>query len=610
MCAINGFTFANLRLIRSMNQLISYRGPDDGGEYVNSHVSLGNRRLSILDLSTNGHMPMGTHDGRYWITYNGEIYNHQLLKRNLRSHGYKFRSSTDTEVILNGFAHLGPKFINKLNGMFAFAIWDNHTHTLTLARDRVGIKPLYYAIHNNQLIFSSEIKALLLHPLSRDIDPEALNLYFRLLYVPSPWTIYQHIKKLPPASILTFHLGAYSINKYWHPHHPNKSLKAQQIIPTLRATISRSVKRQLVSDRPIGIFLSGGLDSSLVLAFAAKYHHQPINTYTVGFKVDQQWEKYNQDLVNARLTSNFFHTNHHELIVTADDLVTNFDQIIYHLDEPISNPTQIASFNLSQLASQDIKVALTGDGGDELFAGYPRYQHLYFLRMYHHLPLLVRNLTPKVLKHYSLRLQELALKANVVKSAHVQSLLMSQSEDFISQLLNPHINQPYAADKFFNHILINRLTDDINNFTLTDFMTWLPEESLIKSDKLTMAHGLEQRQPLLGNHVLDLAISIPLWQKISMFTSKKIIRDLSRDLLPSQIVTAPKWGFFSPVSKWLRTQLKDYAYDALNSDHLDQFINVKFAKSLMDRHCQGEYFPHSIWGVVTFARWYQTFIAH
>jgi asparagine synthase (glutamine-hydrolysing) len=608
MCGINGFTFPDRKLIKKMNQTILHRGPDDGGEYIDNYVSLGSRRLSIIDLSKNGHMPMSTEDGRFQIVFNGEIYNFQELRIDLISRGVKFKSKTDTEVILKGYREYGKEFISKLNGMFAFAIWDRSTRELILARDRIGIKPLYYALINNQLIFSSEIKAILNHKFPLKIDSNALNLYFRLLYIPSPYTIFQSVHKLAPGHLLTWKDEQIRIDRYWQPVHSPIKASREELLDLLDLQLNQSIKSNLISDRSIGIFLSGGIDSSLVLAIANNYINAPLHSYSAGFRVSDEQEKYNQDLKRAKIVSDYFETKHHEVMVTAEDVANYFPKTVYHLDEPLSNPNQVALYMLSKTAQTDSTVILGGDGGDELFAGYTRYLVLYYLSLYGALPPILKSQLPKLLSLHSKRLGSLLTKIKNHDRVKLHAMFLSQSESVISEILKPEINDFNITPAYFNSFMTSHSGLHIEEFLMTDMQTWLPEESLIKSDKLTMANSIEQRVPLLNNEIVDLALSIPFSKKIYPRQTKVLLRQVASRYLPDSITNATKWGFFSPVAKWLRNELKDFAYDWLTVSTAKDYINTKNAVKIFENHVNGGYQPHELWSLITFNCWYNTFM--
>jgi len=373
MCGINGFNFSayggsaegRKELIKRMNKKIQHRGPDDEGFYLDENISLGHRRLSIIDLSPNGRQPMFNEDKSLALIFNGEIYNFQDLRKDLEEKGHKFHSQTDSEVILHLYEDYQENCLKFLNGIFAFAIWDIKNKELFLARDRIGVKPLYYYHQDGRFIFSSEIKGILEHNIKREINLEAFNHYFRLLYVPAPLTMFRNIYKLPPASYFRLKNGKTEIKKYWEVENFDNLSSKQEIITEIQELMRKSIKGQLISDRPVGIFLSGGIDSTSVLGIVKEFKKDKIKTFSVGFDIEDPNNKFNADFLLARQTSRFYNTEHYELLVASKDVLENLEKVIYHLDEPIAEPTQIATFLLAQLAKEEVVVVLGGDGGDE-----------------------------------------------------------------------------------------------------------------------------------------------------------------------------------------------------------------------------------------------------
>ncbi len=363
MCAINGFNFKDENLIRKMDQITSHRGPDGTGVFLDDGISFGHNRLSIIDLSERANQPMSSFDGKQIIIFNGEIYNFKELKRELGD--YPFRTESDTEVILAAYKKWGIDCVKKFNGIFAFAVWDRERKDLYLARDHIGIKPLYYFHNGGKFIFSSEIKAILVHNISREIDLEALNHYFQLSYVPHPLTIFKDIKKLPAGCWLKVKDGKIEINKYWDITNRENFLLKEEARGKIIRTLEDSVRHQIISDRPVGVFLSGGVDSSIVLGLVRKFAPNITRTYTTGFKdiSAENEKKFNVDFELARQTAKYYGTDHHELIIGLEDVCENLEKIFWHLDEPNGNTTTPAMFLLSETAQKDVAVALGGDGG-------------------------------------------------------------------------------------------------------------------------------------------------------------------------------------------------------------------------------------------------------
>jgi asparagine synthase (glutamine-hydrolysing) len=335
MCGINGFTFRDEELIAKMNNKTKHRGPDATGQFVDSKVSLGHNRLAILDLTPTGAQPMKSDDGSAVVVFNGEIYNFQELRKELEAEGQKFKGTSDTEVIVRGYEAWGIDMVKKFNGIFAFALWDSKKEKLFLVRDQIGVKPLYYAENNGALIFSSEIKAILEHPIKREVNHEALNIYFRVLYVPAPITMFANILKLEPGHILTYERGVIHKESYWNPTFTTALSSKEEAKDLIKNILRDSVQRQMISERPVGVFLSGGVDSTVILGLAAEVSGKTIDTFSVGFETGG--DKFNADARLARLTSEHYHTRHHELIIKNSDVREYLPEVIYHMDEPVAN---------------------------------------------------------------------------------------------------------------------------------------------------------------------------------------------------------------------------------------------------------------------------------
>jgi asparagine synthase (glutamine-hydrolysing) len=610
MCGINGFTFPDRDKLRAMNSRLKHRGPDDQGEYVDEHVSLGNTRLAIIDLSPKGHQPMTDRTGRFVITFNGEIYNFKELREALIAKRYTFRSATDTEVILNLYKEYGEKAFPMLNGMFALAIWDKKEKKLVLARDRVGIKPLYYAIQNSHIFFSSEIKALFVHRLTKEIDHPAMDLYMRLMYIPSPMTIFKGIHKLIPGQLLIWKEGNYNTKFFWklperdEPFTDKKETKAR-----LHQLLFDAVRRQLVSDRPVGIFLSGGIDSSTILALATKMNASPVKSFSIGFSGIDEVEKYNADFLLAKKTAAFFKADHHEFLISPKQALTNFGKLVASMDEPISNPTHIPTYVLAREARKKVVVALGGDGGDELFGGYDRYLWAWYLDQYQRLPRSARQrLIAPLLRKFNRHASEDFFE-NLESEGTAQRYLvfMGQSESELEKI--------YTSDRERVRTKLSTLRGFRHSgksfherIPILDFLHWLPEESLMRSDMMAMQQSLEQRVPFLDNELVDAAFRIPFPWKVGWRTRKKILRETFTDLLPAFIIDQPKRGFFSPAAKWLRNKhWKPFVDDVLSPERMKKtgVFNSDGIRSMVQEHLAGErYHANLIWCALTFQLWY------
>lgn len=584
MCGINGFNFNNRELIEKMNKKIQHRGPDDEGYYFDGNISLGHRRLSIIDLSENGKQPMFNEDKSLCLIFNGEIYNFQELKKDLTDRGHKFISETDSEIILHLYEECGKDCLKLLNGIFAFAIWDVKKRELFLARDRIGVKPLYYYFQGNKFIFSSEIKAILEHNIKREIDLEALNYYFRLMYVPAPLTMLKNIYKLPQAHYLILKENKLEIHKYWDVEDFSDLKSKEEIIGKIQESMRQSIKGQLISDRPVGVFLSGGIDSTSVLGITREFLPGSIKTFSVGFDIEDPSNKFNADFDLARQTSKFYNTEHHELLVSAKDVLENIGKVVFHLDEPIAEPTQIATFLLSQTAKKEVAVILGGDGGDELFGGYKRYYYSYLLNRFR-----VAEMFPFL-------------------KTKIHSRFMFQKEEEIDKILNKEINNQKITGKFFKHNYFKnkRVKDFEKLFMLTDLKTWLVDESLMRTDKMTMAHGLEQRVPILDHHLIELAMKIPSKYKMTnKDQGKAIFIEAMKEYLPKHVLeSGKKKVWLTPMSHWLRTDLNNLAKNVLSSDYCSEsqkYFDFEEIGKMFDDHIEKrKYNLNLIWALITF----------
>ncbi len=613
MCGINGFNFKNEELIEKMNRGIKYRGPDDDGVFVNDNFSLGHVRLSILDLSSAGHQPMFSPDGGFAIVYNGEIYNFLELKKELEEKGYKFKSKSDTEVILNLYKEYGVECLQKLNGIFAFAILDKKNNKLFIARDRIGVKPLYYFGNGNKFIFSSDMKSILKDKeVSRDLDFTSLNYYLRFLYVPEEKTFIKSIKKLRAGHYLILENNNIEIKQYWKiENFEDKYNNFNKTKSLIKDKIQKVVKNQLISDRPVGIFLSGGIDSNIVLSQVVKNNTltggNKTKTYSVGFEVDVEKEKFNTDLNLARQSAKFFNTDHHELLISDKMVRDNFEKVVDKMGEPFSNFTNFSMYFLSEFAKQDVAVVLGGDGGDELFGGYPRYHYSKLISQYQLLPEFSRKL---VFDKVGVKLFGDKFKKFGIKGIDKFLAIRMQNDQDIKRVLKNSLYEKDAVKNYFSKFFNPMVTKDYEkNFMHTDLTTWLIDESLLRSDKMTMAYGLEQRVPLLDHELAELAFKIPTKFKIKGKNTKYILKEAFKDDLPDFIYGAEKRGFFAPGAKWLRTELKPLAYEILSENYCresNDIFNFDEIKNILDNHINGsKYNLNLILSLMTFQVWYK-----
>ncbi|MEK7164732.1 MAG: asparagine synthase (glutamine-hydrolyzing) [Patescibacteria group bacterium] len=599
MCGINGFNFRDSGLIEAMNEKTKHRGPDDVGVFMSRHWSLGHNRLAIIDLSAAGHQPMASADGKLVITFNGEIYNFLEIKKELLELGYKFQSKTDTEVILCAYQEWGRACLQKFNGMFAFAILNTETEELFLARDRMGVKPLYYFCQGGQFIFSSEVKAILRHNVEASLNYDALNIYFRLLYVPSPMTMWQNIHKLEPAhyAVINRH-GEIKKSRYWEFKNESLLTDKEQIKEQISELLHDSVKKQLMSDRPVGVFLSGGIDSTIITGVMSKLSNQ-VNTFSVGFEATEQAEKYNNDFLIARRTAKHFNTSHHEYVLSAQDVLGSLGADIYHMDAPISNHVQAVNLLLARHATAVVKVVLGGDGGDELFGGYERYYYSAIMDK-------IQRLIPKVF---------LPAKVKAAPGVERYMKFFAQKENLVRSFLAGGVNKPamlpgFLSERYFSEV---DKQDFTRQFMRTDMVSWLPDESLARSDKMSMAYGLEQRVPFLDHRLVELADRIPVSYKVGgRGYGKVILREAMAGYLPQFVLDQPKWGWFSPAAKWVRGPLKPIMQETLAPAYCagtrDMF-DFKALNVMLENHNSKKiYALNTLWSVMTFQLWYKRFM--
>jgi len=591
MCGINGFNFKNPELIKRMNDKIRHRGPDDEGIYTDDNISLGHRRLSIIDLSQKGNQPLFNEERSLCIIFNGEIYNFKELRKELEKKGHKFFSETDSEIILHLYEEHKEDCLKYLNGIFAFAIYDIKNKELFLARDRIGVKPLYYYKKDYKFIFSSEIKAILEHDIEREVNLEALNHYFRLMYVPCPLTMFKNIYKLPQAHWLKFKLSSINqdleIKKYWDIKSFKNIKSKKEIITKIQELMRKSVKGQLISDRPVGVFLSGGIDSTSVLGIAKEFKKN-IKTFSVGFDIPDFDRKFNADLDLAKKTSEIYNTEHRELLVGEKDFLNNFEKVIYHMDEPVAEPTQIATFLLSKLAKKEVAIILGGDGGDELLGGYKRYYYSYIL-----------NSMTKIFPF---------LKSKI------HAKFMFQEKNEIKKILKEDINKELTEDFFKNKFFQqDPLVAFDKKFMLTDLRTWLADESLMRTDKMTMAHGLEQRVPILDHRLVELSMKISGKYKIkNKNQGKAIFIEAMKKYLPNHILESDKKKvWLTPISNWLRGDFKEIALEILSENYCPEtrnYFDFNRVRGMFKDHIEKrKYNLNLIWAIITFQVWYKIY---
>lgn len=605
--------------IGGMLATLVHRGPDDGGVWSGDRVGLGHRRLSVIDLSTAAHQPMGTEDGLVQIVFNGEIYNFQELRAQLEKAGYAFRSHSDTEVILQGYRCWGKEVFGRLRGMFALAIWDGANGELVLARDRVGKKPLFYGWHDGALLFASEIKAILAWPgMPRQPDLQAIHHYLTYQYVPAPWSAFKGISKVPQASYMVIRSnGDTSTVPYWSLPSPAsaRSRSVSTLKEELISLLDESVRLRMISDVSIGAFLSGGVDSSAVVAMMARHSSGPVKTFCIGFDEAEYDERQYAQMVADR-----YSTEHHAMTVRPD-AISVLPRIVWHYGEPFADPSAIPTYYVSEIARKHVTVALNGDGGDESFLGYSRYKQCLQTEWVSRVPRLLRRNAgqmaariPAEWEKYKIcriarRAMNIAAERDSVRYA--PSIVYFFEQDKVNgygDLLAPHLADSSIAmlDKWFDES-----PSFVAGAAWADIHTYLPDDLLVKVDIASMAHSLEARSPLLDHKLMEWAARIPSAQKFAGGETKAILKSALESFLPHEVLYRPKMGFGVPIDRWLRNEIKDFAHDILLSTEARQrgLVKPEYVQMLLDEHCGGVRLHHTrLWGLLMLELWFRMWI--
>ncbi len=629
-------------LLRKMCRSFSYRGPDDEGIYINGwtgersqkvSAGLGHKRLSIIDLSAAGHQPMSNEDGTIWVTYNGEIYNFNELRADLASKGHTFKSRTDTEVILHLYEEEGPQSVHHLNGMFAFALWDEEAARLWICRDRIGIKPLVYYWDGRHFAFASEIKALLCDPLiPRELDYEALYLYLAFNYVPAPYTIFKRIKKLEPGHFLVLENGKLRVEKYWDvpqttgAYDSSLSFSQQEEFfkKRLYDCISEAVRARMISDVPLGAFLSGGIDSSIIVALMAKHATEPVKTFSIGFEDVKLFDETHY----ARDVASLFKTDHHEFKLTYRDMLDVLPNVLSTFDEPFADSSAIPTYIVSRETKRHVTVALSGDGGDELFAGYRSYLGEYWFARYMMIPALFREGLIERLIHAlpdsrDIKVMEYIRRTKKfirgTKGSFSERLLSWKEifpQDIRNKLLLMSNNSGNGSEKGLalrrlQSYLASYRGDRINKILYSDVKDSLPGDMLTKVDWMSMKNSLEVRVPFLDHRVVELAFKIKGPLKLYKGKTKYLLKETFKDLLPPSLYGRPKAGFEIPISRWLKTDLKFLIEEYLAKDRIskqgifDYEIIRPLIQNLMANKTDTSWM---LWNLIVFQFWHENYL--
>ena len=618
-------------LLLRMRETMIHRGPDDGGLYVSPDGTCGlaHRRLSIVDLSPAGRQPMANEDESVWIVFNGEIYNHREIKRKLEASGHRYRSQTDTETIIHLYEEKGVECLHDLRGMFAFAIWDTKRRMLFLARDRLGVKPLYYTFQNGRFLFASEIKAILEDPrIERDIDSEALYHYLTFLTTPAPMTLFKGIRKLPAGYSLTVdERGEVRHSQYWDAIIESDPLTSSEecYVEQIRKLLSESIALRMMSDVPFGVFLSGGIDSSTNVALMAAMMDRPVETFTVGFKNHETWN----ELHHARRIAELFKSNHHEVLIDHRDLLDFLPRLIYHQDEPIADPVCVPLYFVSKLAKENgVIVIQVGEGSDELFSGYPAYLKTlaFHRRIWRHLKDVPVPLSRVAflglsglsrLLHRGFELTENVRKAidaqepfwggAIVFTETTKKLLLSTRFKKVSDGLSSHD----AVRPYYQKITEEKPDADLlERMIYLELKLRLPELLLMRVDKITMATSVEARVPFLDHKLVEFAMPIPRSVKIKD-QPKYILKRSVEGLIPDDIIYRRKQGFGAPVREWFFEAMGGYLREALLRSSIRErgFFDYGYVETILNAHLagKGDYSPF-LWNLLNLSLWYDNWI--
>lgn len=627
MCGIAGAAWSDparavdAQDLNRMGNALRHRGPDDQHHYLDQNAGLVHRRLSIIDLSA-GRQPLSNEDGTVWIVFNGEIYNFKELRQRLEARGHQFRTATDTEAIVHLYEEDGLDCLSQLRGMFALALWDAPRRRLLLARDRLGKKPLVYSCQPGRLVFASEIKALLELPqFPREIDPLAMDQYFSLGYVPHPRTIFRGIAKLPPAHYAVYEQGQLQIGRYWTPQPgPEVAHSEKEYCRLVREELTEATRLRLISDVPLGAFLSGGIDSTIIVGLMQKFAARPTKTFSIGFSV----KEYDESQF-ARQSAKHLGTEHHEFLVQKDCLEV-LPELLRFYDEPFADSSAIPTYYLAKLTREHVTVALTGDGGDEVFCGYTRYLKLRQLSRFDGLPRSLRNLVtapmwdhflpaggPGSLRQKARTFRELAALGADDRYARIAAVSFRGAQR--SELYEPELARQMAERDAldFQRDAYRQFPnpDPVARAMLADQVTYLPGDILAKVDIASMANGLECRSPFLDHQVVELANRMPMNLKLRGRLGKYILRKAFTDLVPRENMVRRKMGFVVPLRRWFRSELKEYLKEVLlDRSSLERgYFQTGVVQRLIDEHVRDEH-DHSVrlWALLCFELWHRQFM--
>jgi asparagine synthase (glutamine-hydrolysing) len=625
MCGIAGIiaTEDSAQTVNQMIDALKHRGPDDWGVWHDEHCALGHRRLAIIDLSEAGRNPLTNQNGKIWITFNGEIYNFQALREELEKLGYKFQTRTDTEVIVNAYEEWGVDCLRRLRGMFAFAIWDTGKRRLFLARDRVGKKPLFYGQFGKRFLFASELQGLLAAPsVPREVNAAAIDSYLSWGYVPAPHTAFKNIFKLPPAHYLTLDVkdSGFDIQvaRYWSLEYaPKTNLNESEAIEALREKLTEAVRLRMISDVPLGAFLSGGIDSSIIVGLMAKLSNQSVKTFSIGFE-----EAAYNETEHARRIANLWQTEHHEFIVKADALAI-LPKLVRHYGEPYADSSAIPTFYVSQMTRRNVTVALNGDGGDESFAGYERYLGNRIADRANRFPgfafsagtlnkVLPDSINPKNRLRQAKRFLAVATKPMAARYSHwVGFLGEDEKQQIYSKDFQAQRNGSRPEDWLASLFEKAQKLDAIDAAMSVDVESYLPFDLLVKVDITSMANSLEARSPFLDHEVMEFAARLPVNLKLKGKQAKYLLKRAFPEMLPAENVERRKMGFGVPVGEWFLSSLRSLLEDALLSEQSAKrlYFQPQEVRRLFEEHIERRA-DHSfkLWNLLMLELWHREFI--
>jgi asparagine synthase (glutamine-hydrolysing) len=613
MCGICGvFNFgtrapADRAALKRATDAMAHRGPDDEGFYLAGELGLGNRRLSIIDLP-GGHQPMSNEDGSVWITFNGEIYNYRELRAGLLQSGHRFRTSSDTETIVHLYEKYDLACLDHLRGMFAFALWDGRTRRLLLVRDRLGIKPVFYRLEPGRLVFASEARALReLAEEPLEVDPQSVYDFFGFRYIPAPRTLYRGVEKLLPGHFLIADYSGVHTREYWDiPGEEDPPRPANQVADELVAQLRESIRLRLVADVPLGVFLSGGTDSSALVALMTELEARPVRTFSVGFEESEYSE-----LPYARAVERRFATEHHELIVRAEQMVCELPRLVTFRGEPLAEPTDVALYLLSRLASESVKVVLAGEGGDELFAGYPKYAADPLAALVSALPQSVTRALIRCLPYRQRRariaLEALSIRDEAERSATwFASFSRPERENLFAPEFLAQVDPTHPARVFDSYLQKQRQGTPLKRMLYADLKVWLPDNLLLRGDLMTMAASLEERVPFLDHKLVEFAACIPTRLLVRGLRTKVLLKRAFEQVLPREILYRRKAGFAVPVGAWFRKPLNAFVRDlVLSPEALRRgYFNPASMETLVREHLGGiRDREKQLWALVNFELW-------